>query len=157
MNKYDPNVHHRRSIRLKEYDYSEAGAYFVTICTHNREYIFGDIMDCEMKLNEFGQIIMDCWNNLPNHYQHLILDISIIMPNHFHGIIIITNVNNVGAGLKPAPTIKKRHGLSEIVRAFKTFSSRRINQIRNTHGVPVWQRNYYEHIIRNENELNKIR
>jgi putative transposase len=82
------------------------------------------------------------------------------MPNHFHGIIIITEGNMVGAGLKPAPTLEqhgKRHGLSEIVRAFKTFSARRINALRDNPGCPVWQRNYYEHVVRNDNDLANIR
>ncbi len=151
--KDDPEKHHRRSIRLKGYDYSRAGAYFVTICTQNRECLFGDIVDGEMMLNKNGEIVESVWNDLPNHYAHVELDYHIIMPNHIHGIIII-----VGAGLKPAPTdTEKTHGLPEIIRGLKTFSARRINQIRDTTGAKLWQRNYYEHIVRNENELNQIR
>ena len=95
------------------------------------------------------------WFDLPNHYAHVRLDAFVIMPNHVHGVIVLTEV---GAGLKPAPTVvAKRHGLPEIVRGFKTFSSRRINELRGTPGTPVWQRNYYEHVIRGEDELNRVR
>ncbi len=152
---FDPETHHRRSIRLQHYDYAHAGAYFVTICAQNRTCLFGTISDGQMRANDHGRIVNDCWNDLPNHYGQVILDEFITMPNHVHGIIILTD-NNIRAGLKPAPTIK-HHGLPEIVRAFKTFSARRINQARNTPGMPVWQRNYYEHVIRNEDDLNKVR
>jgi len=147
--RFDPDKHHRRSIRLKGYDYSQAGAYFVTICTKARGCLFGEIIDGEMVLNPFGEVVQACWDDLPRHYPHVELDAFVIMPNHAHGIIMIS----VGAGFKPAPT----HGLPEIIRAFKTFSSRRINDLRDMSGVPLWQRNYYEHVIRNEESLNTIR
>ena len=153
--KYDPDKHRRRSIRLKDYDYSTAGAYFVTICTHNRECVLGEIADGEMRLKEAGQIVRAMWEQLPYHYPHIGLDAFAIMPNHVHGIVTLNDP--VGAGFKPAPTGGKPHGLPEIIRAFKTFSSRRINQFRQMTGVPVWQRNYYEHVIRNEKTLNAIR
>jgi len=149
--KYNPEIHHRRSIRLKDYDYSQEGAYFITICTKNRECIFGRIVDGKMQLNKFGEIVRYTWFDLPNHNTNVELDQFIIMPNHIHGIIIIT----VGAGSEPAPT--QKHGLFEIIRQFKTFSAKRINEIRNTPNLPVWQRNYYEHIIRTEDELHRIR
>jgi REP element-mobilizing transposase RayT len=158
---FDPEIHHRRSIRLQHYDYAQAGAYFVTVCVQNRACLFGTISEGQMRSNDHGKIVNECWNDLPNHYGHVILDVFEVMPNHVHGIIILSD-NTVGAGLKPAPTCKpaptiKHHGLPEIIRAFKTFSSRRINQVRNTRGMPVWQRNYYEHVIRNEDDLNKVR
>ena len=103
-------------------------------------------------MNRCGDVVLSCWADIPDHYSTVTLDLFVVMPNHVHGIIILTDV---GAGLKPAPT--KRNPLSEIVRAFKTFSARRINEYRNTAGSPVWQRNYYEHVIRNERELNQIR
>jgi REP element-mobilizing transposase RayT len=145
--KYNPDKHHRRSIRLKDYDYSNAGAYFVTICAQNMECFFGEIRNGDMELNPYGSIVKNCWKDLINHYSYVELDALTIMPNHIHGIITI-----------PAPTrTQKNHGLSEIVRALKTFSSRKINKLRNRKGVSIWQRNYYEHIIRNEKEMNKIR
>ena len=143
----------RCSIRLKGYDYTQPGAYFVTICTHQRRCLFGDVVGGEMRLNELGDFVWATWHDLPNHVPHVQLDAFVVMPNHVHGIIII---RDVGAGSEPAPTTK-RHGLPEIVRQFKTFSARRINRRRGTPGQPVWQRNYYEHIIRHEESLNRIR
>jgi REP element-mobilizing transposase RayT len=352
---YDPQRHHRRSIRLKGYDYTQPGAYFITICTHGRECLFGEIIDGEMHLNEAGQIVVQTWQDLPNHVPNVQLDAFVVMPNHVHGIIIITDragvvgtgseavrttmgsgsaagsvgagsvgAGSVGAGSEPAPTTttapgsaagsgpttgpgstmgsgpttgpgstmgsgpttgpgstmgsgpttgpgstmgsgpttgpgstmgsgpttgpgsttgsgpttgpgstmgsgpttgpgstmgsgpttgpgstmgsgptagpgpttgsdpvgagsepaptepaptepaptepaptepaptepaptRSSHGLPEIVRQFKTFSARRINELRGTPGTPVWQRNYYEHIIRDESSLNRIR
>ncbi|GAB4343335.1 MAG: hypothetical protein Kow0099_21640 [Candidatus Abyssubacteria bacterium] len=157
---YDPDKHHRRSVRLQGYDYSRAGAYFVTICAQNRECVFGKIVGRRMRLNDAGRIVQAAWNDLPNHYAGVELDAFVAMPNHVHGIVVI-----VGAGLKPAPTGLKpaptanraAHGLPEIVRAFKTFSSRRINELRHTPGARLWQRNYYEHIIRNEESMERVR
>lgn len=157
----------RRSIRLRGYDYSRAGAYFVTICAQHRKCLFGDIVDGKLVFNENGQIVLSVWHGLTNHYSHVELDAFVVMPNHVHGIIVLHDDNiggggGVGAGFKPAPTVKptrtvKRHVLSEIIRGFKTFSARRINEMRESPGTPVWQRNYYEHIIRNDGELNRIR
>ncbi len=155
MTNFNPDIHHRRSIRLKDYDYSQAGAYFVTMCAWHRECLFGEIENGEMRVNEYAGIAQACWDDLPNHYYHIELDAFVIMPNHVHGIVILTDEISVGAGLKPAPT--KRHGLSEIIRAFKTFSSRRINETRDNPGCPIWQRNYHERVIRNDEELNRVR
>ncbi len=168
--KYDPRKHRRRSIRLKGYDYRQPGAYFVTICTHRREMLFGRVVNGVMQLNEYGRIVEWTWYDLPNHVANITLDAFVVMPNHVHGIIIINPPATVGAGSEPAPTGEpapteptnagagpKPHGLPEIVRQFKTFSARRINDRRGTRGVPVWQRNYYEHIIRNQRALNAIR
>ncbi len=159
--KYDPFKHHRHSIRLQGYDYSQAGAYFVTVCALNRECLFGEIVDEEMELSEFGRVVQSCWDDLPRHYANAELDEFVIMPNHVHGIIVLRagiddDADPVRAGLRPAPTTTRR-SLFEIVRAFKSFSARRINELRDTQGTPVWQRNYFEHIIRNEDELNRIR
>jgi REP element-mobilizing transposase RayT len=144
-----PGLPQRQSQRLKNYDYSQTGAYFITLCAAKRMCLFGDIRDDEIHLNEFGEIVKRCWHNLVNHYPNIELDSFVVMPNHVHGIICI-----VGAGLKPAPT---RIPLTEIVRALKTFSSRKINQIRKLTGVPVWQRGFYDHVIRNDESLNRIR
>jgi len=171
LRRVDPGIHHRRSIRLKSYDYSSPGAYFITICANDRGDFFGEIKNGSMVLNNFGKIVEFVWNDLPNHNPQISLDVNIIMPNHFHGIIIISNnpmivvgagsvgAGSVGAGSEPAPTStpQKIHGLPEIVRQFKTFSARHINETRNTTGKTVWQRNYYEHIIRSGNEIERIR
>ena len=163
---YNSNIHHRRSIRLKGYDYSQAGLYFVTICTQNREHLFGEIQNGKMVLNEYGKIVQSVWNGLPQHYGNICLHEFIIMPNHVHGIIRICNVGVgfkptptddqtaiVGTGLKPVPT---HHGLSEFIRAFKTFSAKRINEIRNTRGKKLWQSNYFEHIIKTDHAYEYI-
>ena len=155
--KFKPERHHRRSIRLQGYNYAQAGAYFVTVCTQRRDCLFGDVSEGQMRLNSLGTIVQACWADLPHHYAHVELDAFVVMPNHVHGIILLTDV---GAGFKPAPTRPvpaNRHGLPEIVRAFKTFSARRINERRAAPGVPIWQRNYYEHVIRNEDDLQRIR
>lgn len=169
---YNKNKHHRRSIRLKEYDYGS-----LTSCTHNRACLFGDIKNGKMVLDAFGELVEYTWYDLPNHNTNVDLDQFILMPNHVHGIIILNNVHDtvgagsgiVGAGSEPAPTEHnnianpqintkpKPHGLPEIVRQFKIFSARRINQKRQMTGYPVWQRNYYEHIICNDQELYEIR
>jgi REP element-mobilizing transposase RayT len=146
-------THDRKSVRLKGHDYAAAGKYFVTICTYDRDCIFGNVIDEEMKLSQFGEIVRDAWYDLPNHNNGIDLGEFIVMPNH---ILVIIIINDVGAGSEPAPT-GKRHGLTEIIRQLKTFSSIRINKTRNTIGIRVWQRGYYEHIIRNEKELNNIR
>jgi len=117
--------------------------------------LFGGIVDGTMKLNEYGKIVENTWDDLPNHNHKIQLDDFVIMSNHVHGIIIINDVGSdtLGAGSEPAPI---HHGLPEIICQLKTFSARRINKIRKSPGIHVWQRNYYERIIRNENEMNRI-
>ena len=126
----------------------------------NRECLFGEVVDDEMVLNEYGELVQMVWEELPQHYAHVQLGEFVVMPNHIHGIIVITDDNvSVGAGLKPAPTESAtvtKHGLSEIVRALKTFSARKINELRNSQGEKLWQRDYYEHIIRNEKSYQYI-
>lgn len=146
--------HRRKALRLPGYDYSQPGAYYVTIVTKQRHCLFGDVVYGKMRLNSCGQTVMECWNHLAHHYPYVGRDEFVVMPNHVHGILVL-NDDAVGAGLKPAPT--RRHGLPEIVRGFKTFSARRINTLRDSPGTPVWQRNYYEHIIHNEAELARVR
>ena len=92
--KYNPDKHHRRSIRLQGYDYSQRGAYFITLCTKNREHLFGEILNGEIQLNEFGKITQQCWLEIPNHFPHVQLDKYIIMPNHIHGIIVLVGAKN---------------------------------------------------------------
>lgn len=167
----DTKPSHRRLLRLKDYDYAQAGAYYVTVVTQARVCLFGDVIGGEMRLNEAGSLVLRAWNDLPDHYAHASLDAFVVMPNHVHGVIVLGD-GVERAGLRPAPTpaptagptsvpIKphpsKVHALPEIMRAFKSFSARRINEHRNKAGEQVWQRNYYEHVIRNERELNEIR
>jgi putative transposase len=155
---FDP--YHRRSIRLKGYDYSLPGGYFITIVCYQRESLFGNIINGRMEMNPHGQNVDLFWRALTYHFGNITLGSFVVMPNHFHGIIFIKDpnmdfVNHTRAGHRPAPT--KSRSLSEIVRSFKSFSSNKINQLRNTQGLPVWQRNYYEHIIRDDEELNLIK
>jgi len=152
--KFNPQTHHRRSIRLKEHDYTLPGAYFITISTWQQEPLFGTVTNGEMRLNQCGQIVQETWNDLPNHYPHIKLDAFCIMPDHIHAIIILTAVPHMPPSPLPTP---KRHGLPEIVRAFKTFSARHINTLRRAPGIPVWHRNYYEHILRDEVDLANTR
>lgn len=155
--KYDPNIHHRVSIRLKEYDYSQPGEYFVTICTKNRECLFGDVMNGKMILNEYGKIAQQFWVEIPNHYPNIELDEFIVMPNHLHGIIIIS------VGIQNFESLPKRNqfqhiipkSIGSIIRGFKIGVTKWFRQ--NTEIYNVWQHNYYEHIIRNEKSLNEIR
>ncbi len=163
---FDYNKPRRKEIRLRGYDYSRDGLYYVTICTKDRKCLFGEIKDGEMHKNEYGQILESVWNDLPSHYTNIVLHEHIVMPDHFHAIIQIDNGRvggnaSVGGGLKPSPTDTQpsesgmqptKHGLAEFVRALKTFSARKINELRKMQGTPVWQRNYYEHIIRNDDD-----
>jgi putative transposase len=155
--KYDPDKHHRRSIRLKDYDYSQAGAYFVTICT-NKESLFGEIEDGEMRLNQYGSIVHEEWLRTAELRNNIQMDAFVVMPNHMHGIIMITDD---GRGvLQYAPTKSFRspsQTIGAIVRGFKSTTTKRINELRGSFGTSVWQRNYYEHVIRDEDDLNRIR
>ena len=144
MRTYDPKKHHRSSIRLKEYDYSQAGAYFLTICTHKRKSMFGGIVNGEMVSNEYAGIVLKRWHDLTNYCQNIELSVSVIMPNHVHGIVVTKDMGIDGKSLP------------EIVRIFKTSSSRRINRLRGKTGIPVWQRNYWEHVIRDQEAFNRI-
>ncbi|MFN7412929.1 transposase [Anabaena sp. AL09] len=212
---YNSNIHHRRSIRLKRYDYTQRGAYFVTICTHQRNCLFGEIVDGEIKLNTNGEIARGSWLSIPRHFKNVELDEFVIMPNHLHGIIIIDSSEVVGEALANqdfsqlfsevvgealanqdfsqlfsevagealanqdfskqqnlssqcfAPTVytgetvkingTKPQSLAAITQNYKSVSTRQINRMNKAKGNVIWQRNYYEHIIRNEEALNNIR
>jgi REP element-mobilizing transposase RayT len=182
---YNPEIHHRHSIRLKDYDYSQAGAYFVTICAWQRECLFGEIVNGEMVLNDMGQIVNLVWSALPEHFTSIQLDEYLIMPNHFHGILHINETIEVvgGVGVKQGSSalpafdlrgIKGKAGealalplpplrgsasgsLCSIVQNYKSVSTRKINKLRNNPGCAVWQRNYYERVIRNEDVLFRAR
>ncbi len=149
----------RRSIRLPGYDYSQAGAYFVTIVTYDRKPLFGEVKNDEMHLNALGKIAQDEWfrTSRLRLYVKLLEDEFIVMPNHIHGIIWITDT--VGAYRNtPLPTQSFHSpgiGIGAIIRGYKS-SVTSINQLRQTPATPIWQRNYYEHIIRNEQEMQSI-
>ncbi|MHB2148647.1 transposase [Calditrichota bacterium LG25] len=202
MPRYDPQKHHRRSIRLKGWDYRRPGYYFVTMVVHNRECLFGRVVNGKMVLNAFGKIADYHWKKLSNHFKHIELDEFRIMPNHLHGIIhivrwpdgVVLDDDSVGAKDFPEqfntgentslpnenmPNDKNGVGnpsplpygeqcqslprgtlpgsLSAIIQNYCNVTTRKINRIRRTPGARLWQRNYWEHIIRDENELNRIR
>lgn len=142
---YNPEIHHRRSIRLQGYDYSQSGAYFVTICTFQRQHLFGEVNDGEMQLNVIGQIVSAIWQKIPKHFPNVELDKFILMPDHLHGIIIISEQDD------------KSHSLATIIQNFKSVSTRRINKITQNSGVSIWQRNYHERIVRSDQELDRLR
>jgi REP element-mobilizing transposase RayT len=160
--KYDPNIHRRRTVRLQGYDYSQAGAYFITLCTQGRECLFGDIADRQMRLNDAGKIVAEEWMKTAEMRDEVELDEWMVMPNHFHGIIVIT-CRDTARRAPTGDTKMERFGrpvsgsVPTIVRAFKSAAARRINEWRQTPGSSLWQRNYWEHVIRDEPELNAIR
>lgn len=184
--KYDPDIHHRRSIRLREYDYSANGAYFVTICTQGRECLFGDIEEGQIHLNNAGRMVETWWQKLSTKFDTANVDTHIIMPNHFHGIICIVGAPPRGCpplslpcvdqpliltskpgqphgdcpydGSKPDRPHESDHTLGDVMDWFKTMTTNAyINGVKQSGWTPfpgrLWQRNYYERIIRNDEEL----
>ena len=179
-NRFNPDIHHRRSLRLEGYDYGKAGAYFVTVCSRNRECLFGQVIGSGMRFNEEGECVEACWNDIRPHFRDVELDAFVVMPNHVHGILIFFDF--VGAG-SPCPSVERevpappfqtptdhdaesrmgavtaplRRTLGRVIAYFKYESTKGINRLRATSGARVWQRNYYEHIIRDEDDMNRIR
>ncbi|MEP1307584.1 MAG: transposase [Balneola sp.] len=158
----------RQSMRLQGYDYSRPGFYFITICVQNMKHIFGDVIDGKMHLNELGKIARDYWNTIDNRYPNTRVDAFIIMPNHVHGIIEIINPNPMVGAIHESPLPlgndieiihKNRRKMltPKIVGWYKMNTAKQINQTRQTPGTKIWQRNYYDHIIRNEKSLYRIR
>ena len=182
--KYNPEIHYRRSIRIKEYDYSREGLYFITICTSNHKRLLGQIYNDEMMLNEFGEIAYHEWLQTGEIRKSVVLQEFVIMPNHMHGIIEINDSPRRGTLSRALVRNTQMHSVREhrgasgegtcqrapterfgkptsntiptIVRGFKSTVTKQINDIRKTSGYPVWQRSYYEHIIRNEKSYNRI-
>ena len=180
---YNPDIHHRRSIRLKGFDYASANAYFVTICVQGRECLFGEIVDGKMLPNEAGRMVAGVWHELPERFPNVEIDEFIVMPNHVHGIIVINDIvghkgamNSKGAmncaptggngtvsvgarfiapDVVIAPKTSVAPPLGEIMRVFKAVSTRLIR--RDFNAGFSWQRNYYERIIRGDDELSAIR
>ena len=142
---YDPEIHHRRSIRLQGYDYSQSGAYFVTICTFQRQHLLGAVNNGEMQLNVTGQIVSAIWQRIPQHFPNVELDQFILMPDHLNGIIVISE------------QAEQSISLATIIQNFKSISTRKINKITQSSGVSIWQRNYHERIVRSDRELDRLR
>jgi REP element-mobilizing transposase RayT len=166
---------HRRSVRLPAYDYAAPGAYFVTVCTHGRRCLFGTVREHRTELSREGGIVAACWEALPRHFPAVRLDAFVVMPNHVHGILRIipsADSSELEVGAQHAVPLRadRRYrpptrafgtmtpqSLAAIVRAFKSSSTREINRLRGTPGAALWQRNYHEHVVRNEEDLNAIR
>ncbi len=162
--RFDPDRHHRRSIRLKDYNYAQTGAYFVTVCTHEWECVFGNVIDGEVQLNKYGKIVTACWEEIPNHFMGTELDAFVVMPNHIHGVVVIANGEKQPASARAThasplqrPCGPQPKSIGSIIGAFKSASTKGVNEMRQTPGMPLWHRNYYEYVIRDENELARIR
>jgi putative transposase len=163
MNKQaDPESKRRRSIRLEGYDYSQAGGYFITVSTSGRKRLFGNVGRGEMEINELGKIAKDCWDDIPIHFLNVDVDLSVVMPNHVHGILFIRGKDLATVGAHHAAPLPQRGistnvkpgSLGAIVRSFKSAVSRRAEMEVNIRNV--WQRNYYEHIIRDNADYERI-
>ena len=176
----DQDRHQRRSIRLKDYDYTSPGAYFVTLVTWRRENLFGKVVDGAMQLNTWGFLAENEWRRLGQRFESLIVDEFVVMPNHIHGILMVlendrSESDAVGARQKDSSPSGKtslasplqnaiqnnakgvsRGSIGAMIGAYKSTTARLINGLRRTSGARVWQRNYYEHIIRNEVEMARI-
>jgi putative transposase len=169
---FNPDIHHRRSIRLRGYDYSQTGMYFVTICTQDRPCLFGDIVDGVMNLNDSGKMVRATWDEIPAHYAGVEIDQFVVMPNHIHGVITL-----VGAGPRACPdgvgqpqievegqpqgVAPTGYSLSDVVHRFKAMTTKKYTDgVKQNGWQPfpgkLWQRNYYEHIIRNDKAYLKI-
>lgn len=158
MTTSDPFYQHRRSIRLKGYDYTTAGVYFVTVVTNKRDCLFGQIVDGEMELNDCGRFAAAEWARTANLRPRVTLDAWIVMPNHFHAINALQDCPAVQRG----PCLEAfgkpvSDSIPTIVRLFKSATTKLINLHRGTPGIPVWQRGYYEHIIRDDRSLDRLR
>ena len=167
---YNPKIHHRRSIRLRGYDYTQIGAYFITICTYKKQCWFGDVVNREMRYNQLGFIAQTFWQALPRRFSQIQLDAFVIMPNHLPGILIITDLgarHEQRCSLNPeipdfvplqntnSPTTEQfgqpvAGSIPTVIRSFKSAVTKRINLMRKTSYPPIWQRDYYESIIRRE-------
>ena len=161
---YNPQIHQRRSIRLPGFDYTEPGAYFVTICAYGRECLFGKVAYGDVVLNHLGRLAHEEWTYTEVIRPDVQLDEFVIMPNHIHGIIAIQRSSrSVGAhGRAPLPSggaflQRPPRSLGSFLAGFKSAATKRINAFRRSPGQPVWQRNYYEHVIRDDRDLDRIR
>jgi REP element-mobilizing transposase RayT len=165
----DPTRHHRRSLRLPAYDYAQAGAYFVTMVAHQRQCLFGEIVDGRVVKNGYGEAVEHEWFLSSEIRPGIQLDAFVVMPNHVHGIVIIgdrvgahscaplPSLSHGRAPLRNSPSPRPPRSLGSFIAGFKSAATKRINEMRRTPGNAVWQRNYYEHVIRDERELDVIR
>jgi len=194
---YNPAIHNRHTIRLQGYDYTQSGAYFITICAYQKECFFGQIRSGKMKLSSLGEIAYYQWLQLPNRFMNIALDAFVVMPNHMHGIIVITEMDNnqksggeagdIGISVgkacivspaSPLPLVEIPHrqpttnpnkpiestrpngtipgSIGAIIQNYKSLTTRKINMLLRTKNKTIWQRNYYEHIIRDDSDYDRI-
>ena len=167
MSRYDPQIHHRHSIRLRGWDYTSTAGYFVTICTHERECLFGAIANGHLRYSREGKVAARCWEAIPDHFAHVILGRWVVMPNHVHGILVFGVAGaqvgaQVGAQhaapLPDSPSVPHvvPGSLGAVIRSYKAAVTREINVMDAIPGRKVWQRNYWDHIIRDDNGLWRI-
>jgi putative transposase len=151
----------RNTNRIPQHNYSAPGYYFITICTKNRLELFGTVKNGQIVLNDLGNMVNTWWQKTFEKYQNLLNDVYIIMPNHIHGIINIVGAGSSRPGNNTNNKFNRRGDraptIGQIIAYFKYQSTKQINILRNTPGLKIWQRNYYDHIIRNEKSLQKIR
>jgi REP element-mobilizing transposase RayT len=148
----------RKKNRLENYDYSENAFYFITTCTKNNEHYFGKIENYKMFLNKYGEIVQNCWLEIPEHFEHIFIDEFIVMPNHIHGIIIVDE-NPAVVGNRHACSLfnqRQYQKIPVIIGSFKSSVTHKINQMQNEF-LFQWQKSYYDHIVRNEKSLYDIR
>jgi putative transposase len=153
---HHPNLPNRHSHRLRDYDYSQAGAYFLTLCLQDRICRFGDVVDGKVRLSSAGEMIDRIWRQMPVRFPSIVLDDWVVMPNHFHGIIILSDLTHPRAETSSAPMI------SRVIQAYKSETANTYSQGVRELGWPafigrLWQRDYYDHIIRDEPDLDRIR
>lgn len=150
-----PSPKRRKRLRLPGYDYSQPGAYYITLVSYHRELIFGDIVDGEFLPNSFGCMVIEAWEALEKRYPFVQLDASMLMPNHFHGVLfLVEKRTDYRDSSLPVEKIKP---LGQIIGVLKTTSAKQINLARGTPGEQVWQADFYERIIRNDIELDRFR
>jgi putative transposase len=160
---------HRVPTRLSNFDYASAGAYFITICAHERRLLFGEIFGDVLVPSKIGSIVNDCWAAIPRHFPDVDLDTFVLMPNHLHGILVIRSAP-VGVQHAGPSERRVRHAgplqpqrwsppgsIGAIVRSFKSAVTKTCNERQLTNGTPIWQRNYYEHVIRKDEDMNRVR
>ena len=182
---YNPATHNRHSIRLPGYDYANPGAYFLTILTHKKEHLFGKVIKGVVQLSPLGEIAQEQWEKIPTHFSNVLLDAFVIMPNHIHGVLVITegladtgkgkgkaferyNTPNIfrsnalpiqsksGSNASPKQLGSQPGSIPAIIQNYKSITSRKINKLLNSPGSTIWHRNYFEHIIRDEEDFNRI-
>lgn len=153
---FDSAKRRRKSLRLRNYDYSREGAYFITACSFKRELLFGEVIDAQTQLNDMGRIVAEEWLKSAQVRTEVQLDAWIVMPNHIHGIAILTEGRD-GTERPDASSGPHASSLGALMAGFKSSVTKRINSFRGTPGAAVWQRNYYDHVIRNQSSLNRIR